>query len=48
MGGDYVDPEFDANTGIAYLYGYGFRPEDAQKVALAALKHAEALERNPN
>jgi len=41
--GDYVDPEFDANTGITYLYVYGFRPEDAQKVALASLKHAEAL-----
>ena len=40
---DYVDPEFDANTGITYLYVYGFRPEDAQKVALASLKHAEAL-----
>ena len=40
---DYVNPEFDANTGITYLYVYGFRAEDAQNIALASLKHAEEL-----
>lgn len=41
--GNYIYPYFDTTTGISDLYVYAFRPEDAQRIAVAALEHAEAL-----
>ena len=40
---DFVYPYFDATTGITTLHAYAFRPEDAQRIARAALAHGEAL-----
>ena len=36
-------PYFDTSTDIGNLYVYAFRPDDAQRIAIAALDHAEAL-----
>ena len=40
---DFVYPYFDSNTGISTLYVYAFRPEDARRIALAALNYGEEL-----
>jgi capsular polysaccharide transport system permease protein len=40
---DFVYPYFDPGTGISTLYVYAFRPEDARRIALAALNYGEEL-----
>ena len=40
---DFVYPYFDEGTGISTLYVYAFHPEDARKIAIAALAYAEEL-----
>ena len=40
---DFVYPYFDTSTGISTLYVYAFRPEDARRIARAALTFGEEL-----
>jgi capsular polysaccharide transport system permease protein len=39
----FIYARFNDSTGISTLYAYAYRPEDAQKIANAALAHAEDL-----
>ena len=40
---EYIDPLFDAATGVSTLRVWAFRPEDARGIALALLSDAEEL-----
>ncbi len=40
---DFLSAEFDNSSGISTLSVYAFRPDDAQRIAQAALDHAENL-----
>lgn len=40
---NFVYPYFDTSTGISTLYVYAFRPEDARRIARAALTFGEEL-----
>jgi capsular polysaccharide transport system permease protein len=40
---DFLYADFDNSTGISTFFVYAFRPDDAQRIARAALEHAENL-----
>ena len=40
---DFIYPYFDTSTGISTLYVYAYRPEDARRIARAALSFGEEL-----
>jgi capsular polysaccharide transport system permease protein len=40
---DFLYADFDNSTGISAFYVYAFRPDDAQRIARAAMEHAESL-----